>query len=167
MHPTRVVFFCVLIAACQSAETPQQADERITAESEAARTELEAIQANFERWYSAGAVDSAASILTEGHSWLPPNQPAGAGRSQWISTNKPLVATGKFGIHHVTESVLASGPLAVMRGRYVLTFAPGAAAQAGAKASADTGKYLWQWRKVDGRWLVEAAAWNSDLPSQK
>ena len=167
MHPTRVVFFCMLVGACQSAETPQQADERITAESNAARTELEAIQGNFERWYSAGAVDSAATILTEDHIALPPNQPAGAGRSHWLSANKPLAAAGKFGIHHVTESVVASGPLAVVRGSYVITFVPGPAAPAGAKASADTGKYLWQWRKVDGRWLIAAAAWNSNLPSQK
>ena len=167
MHPTRIVLFCILIGACQSAETPQQADARTTVESNAARTELEAIQANFERWYSEGAVDSAATILTEDHISLPPNQPASAGRAHWLSANKPLAATGKFGVQHVTESVVASGPLAVTRGRFVITFVPSPTAPAGAKASADSGKYLWQWRKVDGKWLIASAAWNSDLPARK
>lgn len=48
-----------------------------------------------------------------------------------------------------------------------MSFSPGPAAPAGAKASADTGKYLWQWRNVDGRWLLAAAAWSSDLPVTK
>ena len=164
MHPTRIVLFCILVGACQSAETPQQADARTTVESNAARTELEAIQANFERWYSEGAVDSAATILTEDHISLPPNQPASAGRAHWLSANKPLAATGKFGVQHVTESVVANGPLAVERGRYTVAFVPGQGAPAGTKASADTGKYLWHWQKVDGRWLIAAASWSSDLP---
>lgn len=167
MHPSRVVLLFVFVGACQSAETGQQVDARITAESNVARAELETTQTNFERWYSAGAVDSAATILTEDHRWLPPNQPAGAGRSHWVSANKPAVATGTFDVQHVTESVVASGPVAMTQGRYVITFVPGPAAPAGAKASVDSGKYLWQWRKVDGRWLVAAAAWNSDLPLQR
>lgn len=96
-----------------------------------------------------------AAIATDAYAQ---DQPAGAGRSHWVSANKPAVATGKFGIQHVTESVVASGPLAVTQGRYVITFVPGPAAPAGAKAFADSGKYLWQWRKVDGRWLLAAAA---------
>ena len=167
MRTTRVIFCCMLVGACQSAETPEQADARITAESNTARPELEAARTNFERWYAVGAVDSVATILTEDHSSLPPNQPAGSGRAHWLSANKPLIATGKFGLHHVTVSVVANGPLAVEQGRYVVTFVPGPAAPTGTKASADTGKYLWQWRKVDGRWLLAAASWSSDLPATK
>ena len=167
MRTTCVIFCCTLVGACQSAETPQQTDARITAESNTARTELAAIGTNFARWYVAGAVDSAATVLTEDHSSLPPNQPAGAGRAHWLSANKPLSATGKFGLHHETVSVVANGPLAVEQGRYVITFVPGPAAPASATAFADTGKYLWQWRKVDGRWLLAAASWNSDIQVRK
>ncbi len=164
MRIRRVIFCCMLVAACQSAETPQQADERIAAESITARTELEKVRANFERWYAEGAIDSVATIFTEDHRSLPPNHPASSGRATWLSANRPLLATGKMEIHHVTVSVVANGPLAVEQGRFVATFVPGATAPAGARTSADTGKYLWQWRKVDGRWLIAAASWSSDLP---
>ena len=164
MRTTRVIFCGMLLGACQSAESPQQADARITTESATARTELQANKTNFERWYAAGDVDSVATLLTEDHSSLPPNQPASAGLAQWLSWTKPLMATGTFSIHNVTESVVANGPLAVERGRYTVAFVPGQGAPAGTKASADTGKYLWHWQKVDGRWLIAAASWSSDLP---
>ena len=167
MCTTRIALGCMLVCACQSAETPQQTDARITAESNTARPELAAIKTNMERWFAAGAVDSAATILTEDHSSLPPNQPAGSGRADWVSRTTPLFTTGKFSLHHVTASVVANGPIAVERGRYLMDFVPGPAAPADIKASADTGKYLWHWRKVDGQWLVAAAAWSSDLPVTK
>ena len=164
---TRVILGCMLVGACRSAETPQETDARIGAESSTARTEVEMIRENFERWVTAGAVDSAATILTEDHSSLPPNQAAGSGRADWVSRTTPLFTSGKFSLQHVTASVVANGPIAVERGRYLMDFVPGPTAPADMKASADTGKYLWQWRKVDGRWLLAAAAWSSDLPVTK
>ena len=167
MRTTRVIVGCMLLGACLSPETPQQADARIAAESNTARPELAAIKTKLERWFAAGALVSAATILTEDHSSLPPNQPAGSGRAHWLSSTRPLFATGTFTQSLVTESVVANGPLAVERGRYVQNFVPGPAALAGTKPAADTGKYLWHWRKVDGRWLLAAASWSSDLPVTK
>ena len=167
MCTTRVIVGCLLVSACRSAETPQQTDARITAESSTARMEIEANRKNWERWLEAGAVDSAATMLTEDHSSLPPNQTAGSGRADWVGRTTALVTTGKFRFHHVIASVVANGPIAVERGRFVMEFVPRRTAPAGTKPSADTGKYLWQWRKVDGQWLLAAAAWSSDLPMTK
>lgn len=96
------IFCCSLVGACQSAEVPQQGDAAITADSNAVRLELQEVRTKFERWLAEGAVDSAATILTDDHSSLPPNSPAVSGRAHWIGANKQVMATGTLGLHHET-----------------------------------------------------------------
>jgi ketosteroid isomerase-like protein len=106
-------------------------------------------------------------LFTEDHVSFPPNAPSTSGRARWLEMTKPLLAAWKLTQTHVTESVIANGPLAVVRGHYTHAFVPAPGAPAGAKPFADTGKYLWQWRKVNGKWLIASATWNSDLPVKK
>ena len=61
-------------------------------------------------------------------------------------------------------SVEARLPSPVQRGRFTLGFVPSPSAPKGTVAVNDTGKFLWHWRRENGRWLLAAAAWNSDLP---
>lgn len=157
----------LLVGACQSAETPPQADARIASESEAVRLELAAVRTNWERWTAAGSFDSSATLLTVDHVALPPNQPPISGRAQWLSWTRSAFANGTLSVINTTESVVADGALAVERGSFVLNFVPGPAAPAGTMASSDTGKFLWHWRKVDGKWLIAAAAWSSNQPAKQ
>ena len=164
MRCSHVVSFCLLLGACQSAETAQQVEARMAAESNAVKSEIEAASNALERYYAAGTLDSASLLLTEDHVSYPPNAPSLSGRPKWLEMVKPLFAAWKVTQTHSTESVIANGPLAVVRGHYTHAFVPAPGAPAGAKPFADTGKYVWHWRKVDGKWLIATATWNSDLP---
>ncbi|MFI5311217.1 MAG: hypothetical protein ACHQQ3_08305 [Gemmatimonadales bacterium] len=158
-----LIIASALLVACQRTETPQEVDARIDAESKAVRAELDAKSATLARFESAGAFDSAATLLTTDHHSMPPNTPAMSGRENWLKFTNGLKATGTFNITTTTESVIANGPIAVQTGHAVLAFTPGPGAPKGAKASTDTVKYMWQWRKVNGSWLIAQATWNSDL----
>ena len=154
----------MVVAACQRAETPDQAAARIESESQIARGQIEPIIADWERWFAAGQVDSLASILAEDVKILPPNQPAIIGRANWIAWVRPSFAQGDWTEDIIMESLVANGPMAVERGRYLLNLTPGPNAPRGTAAISDTGKYLWHWRRVDDRWRLAQAIWNSDLP---
>jgi ketosteroid isomerase-like protein len=167
MRRFQVMSVSLLLGACQSAESAQQVEARMTTESNAARTEIESASNALEHYFTVGALDSASMVLTEDHVSFPPNAPSTSGRAKWLEMTKPLFAAWKVTQTHVTESVIANGPLAVVRGRYTHSFAPAPGAPASAKPFADTGKYVWQWRKVDGKWLIAAATWNSDIAVKK
>lgn len=164
MHALRILPVALLLGACRAAEVPVDEVARSLTESSAARPEIEAATATLYRWLHAGALDSAATGVTEDYVWLPPGAPADSGRANWVRVNTAMLAAGKFDGVVTVDAVVASGPIAVMRGRYVSTFTPGPGAPKGAKTVADTGKVHWQLRKLDGRWLLSVASWNSDLP---
>lgn len=166
MRATRLLATTLLLMSCQRTDTAQQAESGIEEQSRQARAEIEPLITNWERWVAEGNIDSMATLLAENSHVLPPNQPAVAGRDAWLTTFRPMLAQGQWTEDIVTESVVAHGPLAVERGSYVLTFTPGPTAPPGAKAMSDTGKYLWHWHKVDGRWQLMEAAWNSNRPAQ-
>ena len=156
----------VILSACTAKSSVQQQGSTVNtdAETSAARAEIEATTADLSRWLSAAAVDSAASRLTDDYHWLPPNAPQDSGRAHWVRVVTGMMAAGKSSQQNTMESLVASGPIAVSRGRIIGTFTPGPGAPKGAKASVDTSKYLWLWRRVDGRWLLATAAWSEDSP---
>lgn len=161
MRATRLLALLLLVACRPDVSQREPADE-----SRQARAELETVITNWERWVAEGKVDSMASVLAENSYTLAPNQPAIVGREAWLAAFRPMFAQGQWTYDITIESVVAYGPLAVQRGSYVLTFAPGPGAPSGVKAMSDTGKYLWRWQKVDGRWQLAAAAWSSNRPAQ-
>ena len=150
-------------AACQGGESPDQTASRIARESQTARAEIESITGDYERWVMARDVDSMASMLAEDARILPPNESAVVGRANWIDWASPMFAHGNWSEDIIAESVVANGPIAIERGRYVLNFAPGPDSPDDAVAISDTGKYLWHWHRINGRWQLVDAIWNSDL----
>ncbi len=165
MRASWIVPAALLCGACGGAGSQADEGARSQAESSVARPEIEAFTATFYRWINAGAIDSAATAVTEDYVWLAPNAPADSGRANWVRIHTAMLATAKFSGDVTVDAVVASGPIAVMRGRYVATITPGPGAPKGAKTVADTGKVHWQLRKVDGRWLLAVASWNSNLPA--
>jgi ketosteroid isomerase-like protein len=152
----------LLLAACAQPES--EADEaRIESESQSVRAELDRIIASYERWVAAGQVDSIATIVTDDHASMPPNLPSTSTKTDWLARFSPMFVQGTTTLGHVTESVVANGPIAIHRGRFTLNLVPGPNAPAGLLASVDTGKFIWHWRRTDGRWLLAAAIWNSNL----
>jgi ketosteroid isomerase-like protein len=164
MRAAAILITATLLAACSKAE-PMSDEARVEAETTAARAEIEANSVKLHRWLSAGEVDSAAMLLTEDYRWHAPNAPAGSGRENWKTMVKGMLSAGKLTDSSQTDLIVASGPLAIATGRYVQLFVPNATAK-GAKVSADTGKYLWHWRKVNGTWLLATASWNSDIAAK-
>ncbi len=148
-----------LIAGCQpAAETAEQADARMNAEAAAARTAIEASNAQFTSHFNAGRGDSVAAHYTEDGRVMGPNMAVAAGR-QAIAASMGMMGGATLVL--ITESVAANGPLAVERGTYRITLTPPGAPG----PITDTGKYLVHWHKVGDSWLMVDDIWNSDLPA--
>lgn len=161
MRGTLIVGTLWLLVACQRAETPQS-----LAEATRARDDIAAWIQNFERWLPAAQVESLATLVTDDYHALAPNQPSLVGKLRYVEFLRQSFALGRWTERFSPEPPAVSGSLAVQRGGYTLSFEPTAPAPRGTTALSDTGKFLWHWRKVDGRWLLAAAAWNSDLPAK-
>jgi ketosteroid isomerase-like protein len=132
----------------------------------ATQATIEAVAANFRRWNGAGMFDSAAAVLTEDHYSMPPNHPAISGRSNWLAWAESALAGGTLTDEPVAGSrrYTITDSLAIETGGYVLSFTPAQNAPPTVRAFSDTGKYLWQWRRIAGGWQLATAIWNSDLP---
>jgi uncharacterized protein (TIGR02246 family) len=147
----------MVLVGCQQAETPAQLEARMATESAAARTAIEAVNADFVTHFNQGHGEQVAAFYTEDGVVMPPNAPAVEGRE----AIKGMVASmAGAQLTLMTQSVVANGPLAVERGRFRITFTP-----AGAPAAiTDSGKYLVHWHNVGGKWLLAADMFNSDIP---
>src|SRR5688500_13008947 len=146
-------------AACQpAAETAEQAEARMASEAAAARTAIEASNTRFMAHFNAGQGDSVAAHYTEDGRVMAPNMAAASGR-QAIAASMGMMSGATLVL--TTESVAASGSLAVERGTYTITLTPPGAPG----PITDNGKYLVHWRKVGDNWLMVDDIWNSDLPA--
>lgn len=148
-----------MLAGCQpAAETAEQAEQRMSAESAAAKTAIEASNVQFTAHFNAGHGDSVAAIYTENGRVMAPNMPLAAGRQ---AIGAAMGMMGGATLVLTTESVAANGPLAVEMGTYRITLTP-----PGAPAPiTDTGKYLVHWHKAGDKWMMVDDIWNSDLPA--
>jgi uncharacterized protein (TIGR02246 family) len=157
--PASLIAAAALIA-CQATETAEQMHARIQMESDSARVAIEAKAAAFAQAISAGQVDAVAALYAPDATLMPPEMPAVTGRDAIRTTFQSMLAmmpgmTMRFEVQDVT----ANGSLAVERGVWIAT------APTPDGGSAETrGKYLVQWSKVDGDWLIVQDIWNGDAP---
>ena len=156
---------CLTVVGCGPAAALEPPPDP-AAEADQAREQITAWIANFERWLAAGQVDSISTLVTDDYAALAPNQVALAGREQFAAYMRQAVALGQWTEQHQPETLEVQGSLAVQRGRFTLGFVPSPSAPKGTLAVNDTGKFLWHWRRENGRWLLAAAAWSSDLPAK-
>jgi len=150
-----------LMTGCQPvAETAEQAETRMNSEATAARTAIEASNAQFMTHFNAGHGDSVAAIYTESGRVMAPNMATASGRTaiaEFMGTMAPMKPT----LTLTTESVAANGPIAIEMGTYrIAATMPGASAP-----TTDTGKYMVHWHKVGDKWMMVDDIWNSDLPA--
>jgi uncharacterized protein (TIGR02246 family) len=155
----------LLLPACQAGEKP--ADGGAGANSIAAAdtgVDEQTIRGHVEHWAQLIKAKDAAGIAglyTEDGAVMPPNAPIGKGRAAIQQIWASMMATPGFGLSIVPEQILvsSSGDMALDRGTYSLTVAPGGTTQT------DTGKYVVVWRKIGGEWKAAADIFNSDLPA--
>lgn len=139
------------LVACQ-----QPAPEGI---SDADIAKIRALTAEFARAAVARSDSATAAQYTEDAVFMPPNQPAVEGRTAiqaWMKAFPPM-----SGFRLTVLEVDGYGDVAYERGRYALTFA----AAGRTPAVSDHGKFLAiRRRQADGRWLMVADIFNSDVP---
>jgi ketosteroid isomerase-like protein len=147
----------VLLAAC--ARSPGSDDEqgRIDRETALARQAIEITAQRYMMHFNAGNADSVAVIYAERGRIMWPNAPAAVGRDS-IAAGLRAIGGLTPVLNLRTEEVAASGPLAVERGRYTMTWTPPGGSQV-----ADSGKYLMRWHRTGAEWMIVDNIWNSDL----
>jgi ketosteroid isomerase-like protein len=155
----------LLVGACRSQETPEQAQARMGKETDALRTAADAIARRYEAWVAAGQGDSLASVFTEDGREMPPNAPALAGRpaiAKFEDQNAAVFAS-KLAIRG--EAYAANGPLGVERGSFVYSAKAQPKAPKGTPATvSEDGKYMIYWRNVNNQWQIAALIWNANAP---
>jgi len=153
-----------LLGACQSQETPEQAQVRMGKEADALRTVAGAIARRWEGWIAAGQGDSVASVFTDDGREMPPNRPAVVGRSAIAKFESDNAAAFAAKLSIRSEAVVANGPVGVERGSYTFSGKARPKAPKGTPASVtDDGKYLIYWRNVNTQWQIGAIIWNSNM----
>jgi ketosteroid isomerase-like protein len=160
------------LAACApKPETPEQAQARIRAESDSAKTAIDTADARFVAYMAAGKADSAALNYAEDAVFYPSGEPAAVGRPAIQASFQQMLGMGSWRIAPTNTKVVASGPVAVETGHYVINLTPGPHSPAGMAAMyPDSGNFLTTWRKVDGRWLITndmSATTRAPAPAKK
>ena len=153
------------LPACQAREKPANAVAEVNSSASFEKgADEQAIRGHVEHWGELVKAKDAAGIArlyTEDGAVMPPNAPIGKGRAAIQQTWASMMRTPGFGLSIVPEQILvsSSGDMALDRGAYSLTFAPGSTTQT------DTGKYVVVWRKIGNEWKAAADIFNSDLPA--
>lgn len=120
------------------------------------RSEIE--KANVEFMKASNARDAAtlASLYTQDAKLMFPNMPAIEGRRNIQAFFQQALGSGITDIKLTTEEVKGTDEFAIETGRYAML--------AGNKI-ADEGKYVVEWRKVDGKWHLHRDMPNTDMPA--
>jgi uncharacterized protein (TIGR02246 family) len=130
----------------------------------AAKTDQHDLKSEIEsankEWMDAMAkkdADAVAAMYTEDAKFMAPNAPGTTGRE---AIKKFVTATsGISAIRLTTEEVEGTGDLAIESGKYEIMVAD--------NMVVDHGKYLVQWKKNGGKWLLDKDIFNSDLPGAR
>ena len=155
----------LLLPACQASDKPaNDAAEVNSSTAVDAGVDEKAIRAQVDHWLQLVKAKDAAGIAdlyAEDGAVMPPNAPIGKGRAAIQQTWASMMNTPGFSLTFTPEQILlsSSGDMALDRGTYSLTIAPGSITQM------DTGKYVVVWRKIGGEWKAAADIFNSDRPT--
>lgn len=139
--------------ACQQAETPQQASQRMSQEAAAARTAIAAVHARWSGYIAAGHPDSVAVLYTAGARGMGPDEPTAVGREAIRRSFGGMTALGSWTIRLTSDSIWANGPLVFETGTYRAGLKPGPGAPRGMD-TVETGKYWLRWTKDGDQWLI-------------
>jgi len=145
----------VLVAACT--ESPQKAQARMQAETEAARPQIAAQLARFARGAAMGNADTMLSIYAPNAVLMPPNLQA----TDLSGARQRMAAIGPYQVSFATRSLEVNGNTAIERGVWSATMSP----PGFAFSIVRDGKYLAHWRRIDGQWLMVEHIWNDDYHS--
>jgi ketosteroid isomerase-like protein len=112
----------------------------------------------FEAAFNAGDTDALAAMYTDDTRLMPPNAPAETGLDAVRAAFGAMIESG-LTIELESQSAMAAGDLGYNIGTYTLTAPDGSVV--------DRGKWIETRRLIDGRWLMSADIWNSDMPASQ
>jgi uncharacterized protein (TIGR02246 family) len=149
------------LTACQQPETAEQMHARMQMESDSARVAIEAQVARFTAAFGSRQADGMAALYAPNGVVMPPDMPAISGRDNIRAGFEAMFAPMPEGATLALriDAVTANGPIAVERGMWTITM-PG---PDGTSTEAH-GKYLVEWQKTEGEWLMVSDIWNNDAP---
>ena len=106
-----LVLVILMVFSCtQKSETPEETKARIQQESADVREVIENHNANLNRWYASGDIDSVVTVFTEDARMMPPNGPTIEGREAIRGFWEQAVTWGQWDFNLNTVSVVANGP---------------------------------------------------------
>lgn len=123
----------------------------------AAKTGIEATNAEFGDFIAKGDSVGIASLYTSDAKVMGGNMPAVSGRAAIQSTFAGLLSMGIGSGKLTTTEVWGINDLVAEEGTYTLTSKDG--------AEMDKGKYIVLWKMEDGKWKLFRDCFNSDLPA--
>jgi uncharacterized protein (TIGR02246 family) len=152
-----ILGFLVLMPILAGCAAPPQPD------AQAVRAIIEEKNAALEQWYAQGDIDAASMVFSEDTWQMPPNSPPIVGRQAFRDFWTEAAGWGTWQFQLEVQDVAVSGPIAVERGKYRLTFTAGP--EAPFPSTADYGNYVVYWRQdPDGEWRIVWDAPVSELP---
>ena len=120
------------------------------------KSEIERANQAFMQAVSDKSADAVGALYTENARLMFPNMPTIQGRENIKGFFLQAIESGISGIKLTTEEVAGTNDLAVELGRYEML--------AGGQ-TVDEGKYMVEWKKVDGKWLLHKDMPSTDLPA--
>lgn len=151
-------------ACAESPPPPSTSDQQSAA---AVRREIERINADLERWYAEGAIDSIAARFTDDAWQMGPNMPPVVGRDSIAANWRRAVQWGQWIFSLRAEDVVVEGSLATERGTYTTEFRRSPNAPAAAPPSfTDRGNYVVAWVNDGAGWRIRWDIATSELPPE-
>ena len=149
---TAAAFALVALAGCSK---PPVADQFTKADVE---TITKAIQ-DVRTGYNAKDADAVAALFASNAVLMPPNQATARSRESVKQYYVARFEEGAAELELEPKDIYGSGTLAYASGDFRLMLA----SAAGGEPRRDRGKFVWIFRKADGRWLIEYVIFSSDF----
>jgi len=122
---------------------------------------IEEKNAQLERWYAEGALDSVVGAVGMEVVQLPPHHEPIRGREAFRKNWEQSFGFGTWRFNFEVEEVKLSGNQAVELGKYTLDFTP--QANSPIPEFQDRGHYLVLWEKQEGDWKI---VWDAPVSSK-
>jgi uncharacterized protein (TIGR02246 family) len=154
---TLIIISAFLLLACNDSDKSEP-DQNVSPAFDlaAAKTSIEAANAEFAAKISQGDSVGLANLYTTDGKLMGPNMPVATGRSNIQSAFGGMFnAMGKLGIKLTTNEVWGNETAVTEDGFFSMTDKDG--------KEIDKGKYLVVWKMEDGKWKLHRDCWNSDL----